>query len=75
MLGIFYQSRRIVVDPLYLIDWSVYVNFTSGKSSLCLLQIVKGNKSSIDQRKTEFVKKNKVANSVKSEEVSSYNII
>ena len=75
VLDIFYQSRRIVAGPLYLIYWSVYANFTSGKTSLCLLQIVKGKNSSIDQRKTEFVKKSKVTNGIKSEEVSSYNII
>ena len=55
---------------LYLIHWSVYVDLASGKTSLCLLQIVKEKNSSIDQRKTEFMKKSKVTNDVKSEEVS-----
>ena len=55
---------------LYLICWSVYVDLTSGKTSLCFPQIVKGKNSLIDQRKIEFVKKNKVTNDVKSEEVS-----
>ena len=60
----------MVAGSLYLIHWSVYVDLTSGKTSLFLLQIVKGKNSSIDQRKIEFVKKSKVTNDIKSEEVS-----
>ena len=43
---------------------------TSGKTLLCLPQVVKGKNSSTDERKIDFVKKSKVTNDVKSEEVS-----
>ena len=58
-----------MAGSLYLIYGSVHFDLTSGKTSLYLLQIVKGKNSSIHERKIKFVKKSKVTNDLKSEEV------
>ena len=71
MLDIFFQSWRIVAQQVhYIFIWFIILYFTSGNTSFCLPQIVKGKNSSIDQRKIEFVEK--VSNDVKSEEVSFF---